>query len=203
MPFFVAAFQDVHPDRLEETLTTIRGDLATSRRQHPGRRDTRVFQRINYPTHLLEIAEWDSLADYEQLRRTPRYQEMIARADPPARIEHLNRLRLFARMSVTAAVAGCVTMNVPPENAQALEAFILDDMRPGVEASVGLVTHEVYRMGAEVGRLLVVHSWRSIEDLERFRAGDRKRYDATLASLGVTAERLTNVVAAELSALDV
>jgi heme-degrading monooxygenase HmoA len=202
VPFFVAVFREVPAVRLDEVLATIRGDFAASRRLYPGRRGMRLFQRLNYPTHLLEIAEWDSLAEYEQLRRTARYQAATVQADPPARIEYLTRLRLFARMSAPAALVGCVILTVPREHADALEAYILNDVRRGVERAAGLVTHEVYRMGPTSGRLLVVHSWRTMEDLERFRAGDRPRYEETLRKLKVTTERLTNVVAAELSRLD-
>jgi heme-degrading monooxygenase HmoA len=202
VPFFVAVFREIEPSRLEATLATIRADLAASRRLHPARRDARVFQRLNYPTHLVEIAEWDTPADYEHLRQTARYQEALASGSRPARVEHLTRLRLFARMSVPATVAGCVLLTVPARSAVALEAFILGDVRHGVEAAAGLVTHEVYRVEPEAGRLLVVHSWRTIEDLERFRAGDRRQYDAALRELGVTTERLTAVVAVELSRLD-
>jgi len=200
--FFVAVFREVPADRLADVLSTIRGDFAASRRLHPGRRGTRLFQRLNYPTHLLEIAEWDTVAEYEQLRRTASYQAATVLSDPPARIEYLTRLRLFARMSVPAAVVGCVILTNPPEHAEALEAFVLGDARHSLEAAPGLVTHEVYRMGSGGDRWLVVHSWRTIEDLERFRAGDRQTFNARLQELGVTIERLTNVVAAELSRLD-
>jgi hypothetical protein len=103
---------------------------------------------------------------------------------------------------VPAAVVGCVIMNGPAESAEELEAFMLSDVRFGVETAAGLVTHEVYRMGSGDCRLLVVHSWRTIEDIERFRAGDRQVYVQTLKRLGVTTERLTSVVAAELSRLE-
>jgi quinol monooxygenase YgiN len=202
VPFFVAVFREVPADRLDAVLAAIRGDFAASRRLHPGRRGTRLFQRLNYPTHLLEIAEWDGPAEYEQLRRTARYQVATVQADPPARIEYLARLRLFARMSAPAAVVGCVILTCPREHADALEAYILGDVRHSIEAAPGLVTHEVYRMGPTSERLLVVHSWRTMNDLERFRAGNRRQYDVKLNQLGVTTERLTNVVAAELSRLD-
>jgi hypothetical protein len=202
VPFFVAVFREVPLDRLEATLAAIRGDFATSRRLHPGRRGTRLFQRMNYPTDLLEIAEWDSLVDYERLLRTPEYQALTVQADPPARIEHLTRLRMFARMLVPPGVVGCVMLTGPREHAEALEAHILSAHHLQAEASAGLVTHEVYRMGSALGRLLIVHSWRTIEDIERFRAGDRVEYEEAVRRFGVTTERLTNVVAAEVSRLD-
>jgi quinol monooxygenase YgiN len=202
VPFFVAVHQQVPAERLDEVLATMRGDFATSRRLHPGRRGTRVFQRLNQPTRLLAIGEWDSQADYEQLWRTPAYQAVTVHADPPARIEYLTRLRLFARMSMPPAVVGSVEITAPPECGAALEAFILGEVSQGVARANGVVSHEVYRVGQDGGRLLVVHSWRSLEDLERFRAGDRKLYNATFESLGAITERLTAVVAMQFSRLE-
>ena len=202
MPFFVAVYQEVTAEALDEVLATMRGDFATSRRMHPGRRATRVFQRLNYPTHLLALGEWDSQADYERLRQTEAYQQVTERADPPATIEYLTRLRHFARLTLPPSIVGCVTIAAPRENAEALEAFILDEVRLGVEGSLGLAAHEVYRVGDEGGRLLVVHGWRSIEDLERFRAGDRRRYEARLRELGAATDRLTGVVAVQYSRLE-
>jgi len=202
VPFFVAVYQEVSSDRLDEILATMRGDFATSRRMHPGRRTTRVFQRLNYPTHLLALGEWDSQADYERLRRTEAYQRVTERADPPASIEYLTRLRHFARLAVPPAIVGCVTIAAPPERAAAVEAFILDDVRHVVEGAPGLAAHEAYRVGEEGGRLLVVHGWRSIEDLERFRAGEPERYEARLRELGASTDRLTGVVAEQYSRLE-
>lgn len=202
MPYFVAVYQEVSAEHLQTVLSTMRGDFATSRLAHPGRRTTRVFQRLNYPTHLLAIGEWDSQADYERLRQTEAYQQVTTQADPPATIESLTRLRHFARLAIAPSIFGCVRITTPTEHAESMEAFILDELRLGVEGSPGLVVHEVYRVGVERGRLLVVHGWRSLEDLERFRAGDRKRYDARLAELGAMTDRLTGVVAVQFSRLE-
>jgi quinol monooxygenase YgiN len=200
--FFVAVHQQVRPEHLDEVLVTMRGDFATSQRLHPGRRSTRVFQRLNYPTHLLAVGEWDSQDAYEMLKRTPHYRAVTVEADPPARIEYLKRIRIFARMAARPAIAGCVMLAVSSEHADTLERFLLDEVRWGVESAPGLISHEVYRVCQEPGRLLVVHSWRSLDDLESFRSTDRKRYDATLAELGVSTERLTGIVAAQFSRLD-
>jgi quinol monooxygenase YgiN len=202
VPFFVAVYQEVSADRLEEVLATMRGDFATSRRMHPGRRSTRVFQRLNYPTHLLALGEWDSRADYDRLRQTDAYQQVTERAEPPASIEYLTRLRHFARLAVPPAIVGCVTITAPRENAGALEAFVLDEARHVVEGAPGLVAHEVYRVGENGGRLLAVHGWRSIEDLERFRAGERQGLERRLGELGASTDRLTGVVAVQYSRLD-
>ena len=202
MPFFVAVHQEVQPERLDDMLATIRGDFATSRRTHPGRRTTRVFQRINYPTHLLAIGEWDTQADYERLRESDAYQLSTVRADPPATIDYLKRLRYFARMSVAPTVVASITVSAPRRHAEALESFMLGLVPRGVETASGLVANEVYRIGEQPGRLLVVHSWRAIEDLERFRARDRSAYVAGLQALDAAFVRMTGVMAVQFSRLE-
>jgi quinol monooxygenase YgiN len=102
-------------------------------------------------------------------------------------------------MSVPPAIVGCVTIAAPPEHAEALEALILNDVHFSVEATPGLLAHEVYRVGGQVGRLLVIHGWRSLEALESFRAGARTSYAPRLRELNVSAERLTGIVAVQLS----
>ncbi|MGE3911383.1 MAG: antibiotic biosynthesis monooxygenase [Chloroflexota bacterium] len=202
MTFFVAVLQEVKPELLDRVLATMRGDFATSRRRHPGRRSSRIFQRLNQPNVLIALAEWDTQADYEALRRTPAYQQITLNADPPARIEHLTRLRSFIRMVTSPAVVGCAALTTPAEHAADLEAYMLGDVRHGVEAAPGLVGHEIFRVGNQPGHLLVVHGWRSIEDLERFRRTDGLTFEGRLSALRVVTERFTGVVAAQYSRHD-
>jgi len=202
VPFFVAVFREVYPDGLDHVMSAVRGDLAASRRLHPGRRDARIFQRLNTPTDLLEIAEWDRQADYEQIRYAARCRAPDQEAVPSTRTEYLTRLRLFARMSAPAVIVGCTMLTAPPEHADALGTFVLGEVPHGDDAPPGLVTHEVYRVGAEDRRFLVVHGWRTLEDLERYRAANRARYVETYQALDATADRFTGVVAAELSRLE-
>jgi quinol monooxygenase YgiN len=199
MPFFVAVDQEIPPHALDRTLTTIQVDFATSRAVHPGRRHTRVFQRLNQPGHLLTIGEWEHAADYERLRQSPRYRELVVAADPPARIEPLTRLRYFARMSLRPNVVACVIMDAPEGAADALRSYVLGETHQRIERSPGLLAHEVFQVGAAPGALLGVHSWRSLRDLERFRAEDGPGYGADLAELGVTVTRFTGLIAAQFS----
>jgi quinol monooxygenase YgiN len=199
MPFFVAVDQEIPPHALDRTLTTIQADFATSRAIHPGRRHTRVFQRLNLPTHLLTIGEWEHAADYERLRQTARYRELVVAAEPPARIEPLTRLRYFARMSMRPSIVACVMMDAPEGAADALRSYVLAETHQRIERSPGLLAHEVFQVGEEPGALLGVHSWRSLRDLERFRAEDGPGYGAALAELGVTITRFTGLIAAQFS----
>jgi quinol monooxygenase YgiN len=199
MPFFVAVDQQIPSHALDRTLTTIEADFATSRALHPGRRHTRVFQRLNRPGHLLTIGEWEHPGDYERLRQTPGYHETVIAADPPGKIEPLTRLRYFARMSTRPGVVACVTMTAPEGAADALRAYVLGETHQRIEQSPGLVMHEVFQVKADTGALLAIHSWRSLRDLERFRADDGPAYTALLAERGVAVTRFTGLIAAQFS----
>lgn len=202
MPFFVVVDQEFSPEALNRTLATIQVDFATSRALHPGRRHTRIFQRLNQPNHLLTIGEWEHQADYERLRESSRYRELVVCASPPARIATLKRLRYFARMSTRPSIVACVTMTAPRHAAETLHANVLRSTYPRIVQSPGLLTHEVYQVGTSPGSLLVVHGWRTLGDLERFRAGDGPGYGAVLAELGATVTRFTGAVAAQFSRLE-
>jgi quinol monooxygenase YgiN len=202
MPFFVAVDQEHSPRSLNRALATIQADFATSRALHPGRRHTRVFQRLDRPSHLLTIGEWEHQADFERLRRTPRYQEVVFRADPPGRIEILTRLRFFARMSTRPTIVACVMMSVPEHAADAVRAYLLREAHQQILQAPGLLSHEVYQLGGRPASLLAVHGWRALADLERFRAEDGPGFGAALAELGVTVTRFTGAVAAQFSRLE-
>lgn len=196
MPFFVVISQQVDPDNVEQMLAKMRDDLAVSHILHPGRRNARIFQQLDRPNHLMALTEWDSRAAYEQLWRSPGYQALTVNADPPARIEQVTRLRSFMRMSAQPSFVGCVRFTAPDAHADALERLVLDVLRYDNEASEGLLSHDVFRIGAVPGRILLVHSWRSINGLEQFRVKHRQRHDALLNALQVSAERFTGSIAA-------
>jgi len=200
MAFFVAIHQEAWPDRLEQLLSTIREHLAASLRVHPGRRSTRVFQRLGRPTQLLALGLWDTQAAFEQFRSSRTFVETIAVCGPPPRVEVLDQLRFFERMEHRAAVMACSTLTAPPANAAAVEATLLGEQHRAVERVEGLVCREVYRARDTAGHILLVHSWRSLADLERFRVGESVRGAAALQELGATTERFTGALAAEFSA---
>lgn len=199
MPFFVAVYQEVQPELLDQVLATMRGDFATSYRLHPGRRSSRIFLQLDRPTSMIAIAEWDSERDYERLRQTTGYQQVTEQADPPARIEPLTRLRSFARMSQQPAYVACIRFRAPLPQAQALETVILSDVRYDVESSEGLVGHEVFRVGQMPAELLIVHSWTSLDALEQFRIRTRPRHRVLIEGLGTVTERFTGTIAAQYS----
>lgn len=202
MPFFVAVDQEFSPQALDRTLTTIQADFASSRAFHPGRRHTRVFQRLDQPNRLLTIGEWEHQTDYERLYQSSRYRELVVCADPPARIETLTRLRYFARMSVNPSVVACVKMSAPAGAADALRAYVLRETPGQIVQAPGLLAHEVYQVGAIPGELLVVHGWRSLNNLDRFLAEDTGAYNRVFARLGVQLTRFTGAIAAQFSRLD-
>ena len=202
LPFFVAVHQDVRPELLDQVLATMRGYFAQSYRAHPGRRSSRIFQRLGEPTSLVAVAEWDSERDFEKLRQTASYQQVTEQADPAARIETLTLLRSFVRMLRQPAYVACIRFTAPPENAEALEAVILGKVRRDVEASEGLLGHEVFRVGVRPGQLLIVHSWASLDDLEQFRARTRPRHRVLIQGLGTVTERFTGTIAVQYSRQD-
>jgi quinol monooxygenase YgiN len=199
MAFFVAIHQEAWPDRLEQLLSAIRDNLATSTRAHPGRRSTRVFQQLGCPTQLLALGLWNDQAAFERFRRSQDFVEAVATCGPPPIIEPLEQLRLFERMEHRAAVMACSTLTAPPDQAAAVEAVLLSEQHRAVERVEGLVCREVYRARDTAGHMLLVHTWRSLADLDRFRAGEALRGEAALQQLGATTERFTGTLAAEFS----
>jgi hypothetical protein len=202
VPFFVMVRHQVQVDRLDHVLTSMRTDFATSGRRHPGRRGTRVFQRLDSPTDLLAMGVWDVQDDYERLRNTRDYVANTVGATPPASIDYLKRLRMFARMSTTPAIYGCVTMEAPPSQGADLERHLLIDVSPPIEAATGLLLREVYRIGDEPGRALVVHGWRAPHEMEGFRFGESKRHDVWLEERRISISTFTGVMAAQFSRLE-
>jgi heme-degrading monooxygenase HmoA len=200
MAFFVAIHQEAWPERVNELLATIRANLEASPSLHPGRRSTRVFQRLGRPTQFLSLGLWDSQAAFEEFRRSQVFVETGAVCGPPPRIEPLEQLRFFERMEHRATVMACSTVTAPPESAADVERVLLSEEHRAVEQVPGLVCREVYREQATAGHILLVHTWRSMADLDRFRAAEAVQGEATMSQLGASTERFTGSVAAEFSA---
>ena len=199
MVFFVAIYQEAWPDHLAELLDTIRTNLAASPTLHPSRRSTRVFRRLEHPTQLLALGLWESQAAFEEFQRSPVFVETVNRCGTPPRIEPLEQLRFFERMEHRATVMACSTLTAPPERAADVLAVLLSQQHRAVEQVPGLDCREVYREQATAGHILLVHQWQSMADLDRFRAAEALRGEATLQELGATTERFTGVLAAEFS----
>lgn len=204
MPFYVAIYQQAWPEQLPQLLAAIKSSFAASRTATPGRQTARVFQRLNEPTTLLSVGEWDSQAAYEAHRSSPAFEQTMAVSGPPPDIEYLQRLHLFERMNERAVVVACVTILAPRESLAQIEEFLRGPAQLNMVATPGIVSRELYRgqAGQPVVRLLVVHGWRSLTDLERFRRADAPHFEGTLRSWGATVERFTGEIAAEYSRLE-
>jgi heme-degrading monooxygenase HmoA len=200
MAFFVAIHQEAWPDRLDQLLGTIRETLAASPPMHPGRRSTRVFQRLGRPTQLLSLGLWDSGVSFEAFKQSRIFVETGAVCGSPPKIEPLEQLRSFERMEHRASVMACSTVTAPAERATAVEAVLLSEQHRAVERVEGLVCREVYRASDAIGHILLVHTWRSLADLNRFRAREALSGEARLQQLGAVTERFTGSLAAEFSA---
>ena len=194
MSFLVTVEQRVPPERLVGHLDAAHLVMERSKR---GRIHSRIFQSLQDAGHLLSVGEWEGAADFEQFLRDPVVQAEVVRADPPARISTLRRLRLFQRMGHRIEAVACVIATCDEEEADGLEDFVLSWSRREIDPSDGLVSEEVYRMGDRGVRFLIVHGWRTLEHLERFRASSMAQTDAAFAAHGVSMERFMGRVAAE------
>jgi quinol monooxygenase YgiN len=199
--YFVAIFQEAWPDHLDDLLGTIRHSLASAPSLHPGRRTTRLFQRIGRPTQLLSVGEWTDERAFEQFRRWSVFVETNSVSGPPPGIEPLTPLRRFERMEQRISLASCVWVTAPPESTAAVREFLLRDAHESVRTMAGLVSREVYQAREAPGRFLVVRGWRSLADLDRFRASNAPGYDEVHRQLGATVDRFTGALAAEFSVL--
>ncbi|MCC7369911.1 MAG: antibiotic biosynthesis monooxygenase [Chloroflexi bacterium] len=202
MPFFVAIRQQAWPDRLPMLLAAIRDNFAASRMNAPGRHAARVFQRLHEPTSLLAISEWENQAAYEAHRGSAELRLAMEAAGPTATIDTLDRLHLFERMNERPGVVACVTIAMAAEHLHAVETFLLGPTRRSMVASPSLASRELYRFQQPVEgqrQLLVVHSWRSLADLDRFRSLDALEFEQRLRDLGATVDRFTGEIAAEYS----
>ena len=200
MPFFVAIRQEAWPEQLPGLLAAIRKNFASSATNAPARHSARVFQRLNEPTSLLSIGEWTSQADYELHRWSADFQRAVESAGPRATVHYLDRLHHFERMNERAGVVACATITLPRDRLTEAEAFLLGPTRRNMVASPALVSRELYRFQEEVDgqrRLLVVHSWRSLQDLEHFRSADALQFEQRLREFGGSVERFTGQIAVE------
>lgn len=197
MPIHVVVTLDVHPDRLQHTLELIRHDLNRSSQPHTGRHRSRVFQRLNTPGSLLRISEWESRAAYEQFQRTETFVDIVATADTSPSIRFFERLTYYARMSTSYAVNACSIITAATDPSPELEAFITVESRSRIRAQPGVISHEIYRSVDVPRTYLVSHSWRRLEDLERFRRETGGAHDERLATFGATIDRFTGALIAE------
>jgi quinol monooxygenase YgiN len=201
MAFFVAIHQQAPPDRIEQVLAAIRGDLATARRLQPGRRRTRVFHHVSL-SEILTIGEWESQAEYERLLHSPLYQELTVRADPPARIDYPQRLTSIERLSLRPMIAASAVVTAPEATREQVAQHLITSVRPEILAEPGLVTHELYQAVDDSCRLWALHTWVSVDALNQYRRRMSVRHELELLGMGATMERLVGSIAAVFSHKD-
>jgi heme-degrading monooxygenase HmoA len=200
--YFVAIHQEAWPDRVGELLSAIRHSLASASALHPGRRTTRLFQRLGRPTQLVSVSEWRDEAAFEELRQSAQFVKTNVVCGPPPRIDPLVPLRRFERMEQRIAVASCVSVTASVEQLAAVRAYMLRDADWSIATQTGLISREVYQVRDEPRRFLIVRGWSSMADLERFRRAEAAEHDEVHRRLGSNVERFTGSLAAELSVFD-
>jgi quinol monooxygenase YgiN len=200
--FYVAIYRQARPDRVQQLLSAIRRSFAASRTAAPGRQAARVFQRLNEPTTLLSLADWDSQAAFEEYRASPAFDETTVDIGPPPTLEYLRRLYLFERMNERAGIVACATITVPFEYEADLYDYLTGPAQREAVQRPSLVSREVYRrVHSEQprSRFLVVHSWRSLTDLEQFRAVNASQLEENLNRWEATVARFTGAIAVQFS----
>ncbi len=200
MPVYVVVRLQPRPDCWHDTLDLIRQDLKRSPRLQRARLRARVFQRLETPTELLLIGEWESLAAYEQFRQTDVFAAVVGTGDVPPSICYFERLTYFERMEERAGAIACGTIIAAEADHAALESFVTTDGRAQTITAPGLIAHEIYRSLVPPRTYLVVHSWRHLTDLERYRQRAGPEHERRLAALRATIDRFTGALVAEYSA---
>ena len=202
MPFFVAVRYEAWPDRLESLLEVIRGDFAASPTSQPSRRFARVFQHLENPARLLAMEEWQNQADFERHTNARAYAEALAACGPAPRANALERLQHYRHMPHPPSALACITLSSPPDRAPEVEDFVCDEERRDALDASGLVLRAVYRVVGTAGRLLVLHGWRSLDDLDRYFATSARSLAELLEATGASSDQFTGQMAAQFSWLE-
>jgi quinol monooxygenase YgiN len=202
MPFFVMVRYEARPGRADDLLALIRDDFAASPAAQPGRRFARVFQALDEPAQLLAIEEWQDRAAYEQHAMTPAYVAALAAHGESAPADELERLQHYRHMPRPLTALSCAVLTIPPEQLERAERFVCDDERRDVLDASGLVLRAVYRIAGRPARLVVLHGWRTLDDLRAYTATSAYQMATSLASTGVLVEQFCGQVRAQYSWLE-
>jgi quinol monooxygenase YgiN len=202
MPFFVAVQYTAQPDRLASLLDVIRADFAASPTLQPGRRFARLFQHLSDPGRLLAMEEWQTRADFERHAHGAAYTETLAAHGPPPVADALERLQHYRHMPHPPSALACITISTPMDRAAEVESFICDDERREALVAAGLVLRAVYRVMDTPGRLLVLHGWRSMGDLENYFTTSARSLAAMLDKNDASIEQFTGQMTAQFSWLE-
>jgi len=202
MPCFVAIRYQARSDSLDALEVAIRADYAASSTLQPGRKFARLFRHMQDPARLLSMEEWESDEALERHRQSPAYADTRDAVAAPPPIEYLERLQHYRHMPHRPSALACTTLATPVDQAGAVERFICDDERRDALGAAGLVIRAVYRVIGSPGRLLVLHGWRSLDDLEQYVGTSARGLAELLESTGAEIDQFTGQIAAEFSWLD-
>jgi quinol monooxygenase YgiN len=199
MPYFVAVQYQARPDRLDDLLALIRRDLAVSTAAYPGRRFARVFRQDGDRSRLLGIEEWQQERDFQRHAKTPAYAEALTGCSEPPTVSTLERLQHYRHMPHQPTTLSCAILMAPPDRAEEVKRFICDEQSRDALVADGLVIRAVYRLNGETGRLLVLHGWRTRDDLLAFDATGERAATDVRAPTGTQFELFTGELVARYS----
>lgn len=202
MPFYVSVQYRAWPEQRDALRVLIRRDLSASSASHPGLRFARVFQHLTEPDWFLAFEEWQSQAEYQRLRESPAFLESLAAYGPPPQADALERLQLYRRLPYRPTALTCVSLTTSPEQAQAVEDRVCDDAQRAALVDGGLVIRAVYRVTEQPGRLLVLHGWRSLAQVERYQETLATDTETALRALGAAVDSFVGEITAEFSWLE-
>lgn len=197
MPFHVVVQMQAHVERLAEALALIQREFGRLPSEAVGRRRGRLFQRLDTPTDLIGIIEWESQRMYDAYRSSGTHRAILDCLVGASHARYCERLVSFERVLQRSEVAACALIDGPASEHARIEAFVMGEERTDLLASPGLVGHEVYRAHNAPSGYIVVHQWRTLADLERFQSEKRVGHEAVLAEQGGTIKWFTGHLTAE------
>jgi quinol monooxygenase YgiN len=200
MSFLVVVRMQARSERLADVLALVQREFGRPPSQRIGRRRGRLFQRLTTPTDLLEFSEWDSQEAYGLDRSSATHRAVLDSLEGASHARYCGRLVSFERALERSEVTTAILIDCPPAAGPRIEGFMLGEGRKALRDSVGLVSYEIYRTHKRPPSYIVVHQWRLLADLERFRVEAGTGHEAVLVDLGATIERFTGRLTAEYPA---
>jgi quinol monooxygenase YgiN len=119
--------------------------------------------------------------------------ELMALLIAAPRFWYCQLLRIAVWMEWPIDAVGCLVVEMPPEQ---VGAFLKEQerLRQAIqEQTPGLVGYYVYQDTDNAGRLITVHTWRSVGDLAQFRDAACGDWVAHVRSQGATATQCSGV----------
>jgi quinol monooxygenase YgiN len=201
MSVVVVQIAQVRPGRVEELVAQSerafrdRAGLAASRRQ------AWYFQGLDDPELFLYVGEWDSreaFESYARERHAPGFEDLFV-CWPQYR--YCRALGYYERVMERVGAVGSFLLQTRPEAAPALVAELermgREEVRP---RAPGLLGYYIYGDLGDPGRLMVVHTWATVENLQRVRAAQAGEWFARLRAQGAQATLFNGVTRAAFPA---